>query len=212
MHSTPENLKSDYDLVSKDLVYAHAHWTLFKELFNPNTAEVMSAVTAMGWTMIHDAIVDSVILSLTRLLDPPQSGKQDNLTIPRLIRMSDPAMQSGLDTKCKQAKNLTEDLKAHRHKRIAHSDYGHKTEVQRLPQLTHEKIGKAFEAVDDLMRDLQTQVGSGYTDFEPITEPIGSSIVLFLKAGVRVLELEQDVKCGHITPEELFERVKQIVE
>jgi hypothetical protein len=212
MSGTPNDLQTEYDILSKDLAYVHAQWTLFQELFNPKSAEVMTTVTAFGWTMIHDAVVDSIILSLTRLLDPAQSGNRDNLTIPRLITISDPAKQVGLETKRKLATAQLEDLKTHRNKRIAHTDHRHKTKTEELPPLSHEKINNAMSAVVDLMREIRKQLSDGYTEYEPISEPTGSSIMLFLRAGVRVLALEREVKCGRITKDELYERVNKIIE
>ena len=72
-----------FDSLLADL---NGEWRLHKELFQVPEHYVLFADSApIIWHILRDALIDSVFMSIARLLDPPASCGKDNLSFSRIL-------------------------------------------------------------------------------------------------------------------------------
>src|SRR5438093_12478171 len=68
------------------LVDLNGEWRLHKELFqDPEHYILFDKSAPMIWHMLREALIDSVFMSIARLLDPAVSSRKDNLSISRIL-------------------------------------------------------------------------------------------------------------------------------
>ena len=98
-------------------------------------------------------------------------------------------------------------LLVRRNKRISHSDLAYKKgEATELP-VKIKDIGEAFQISDAIMHELGTIVGHEFATFEAATAPMGSAIMLYMRAGMEVMKLERDLATRRLPPKEVHARV-----
>ena len=86
MSSTTPDVPAQFDLVERELLLVRVKWQQFEALFGTEeNVNLVNQVASGFFRLVQDMFLDNVILSLTRLLDPPRSTGKDNLTIERLI-------------------------------------------------------------------------------------------------------------------------------
>lgn len=132
MTSAVKNLPPDsqevFDALWQEVVGLHTRWIIFKQLYatDENRVALLNKVAGTFFAHLQGILIDDIILCLSRLTDPPQFGKRENLALEQLIEKLDPAKHSPLAASLKQQlQNLQEVCKPfrqNRNRRIAHSD------------------------------------------------------------------------------------------
>ncbi|MFC5577518.1 hypothetical protein ACFPOA_05735 [Lysobacter niabensis] len=118
---------SFYELYRK-LVELHILWQQYRQLFgdNPDTVHLLNRTSGLFFKIVQDKLWDSVLLGVSRMTDPPATGRNKNLTIqslPPLIADSD--LRDEVQELCDKALAAAEFAREHRNKRIAHQDHNY---------------------------------------------------------------------------------------
>ncbi len=116
---------SFYELYRK-LVEIHVLWQQYRQLFgdDPATIHLLNRTSGLFFKIVQDELWDSVLLGISRMTDPPTTGKKKNLTIQSLPTMiSDTKLQGEVQELCDKALVAAEFAREHRNKRIAHQDH-----------------------------------------------------------------------------------------
>lgn len=116
---------SFYELYRK-LVELHVLWQQYRQLFGdePDTVHLLNRTSGLFFKIVQDELWDSVLLGVSRMTDPPTTGKKKNLTIQSLPPLiSDTELQSEVQDLCDKALVAAEFAREHRNKRIAHQDH-----------------------------------------------------------------------------------------
>src|SRR5690606_8952007 len=75
---------------------------------------------------VQDELWDSVLLGVSRMTDPPATGKNKNLTIQSLPPLiTDLVLRAEVRSLCDKAVDSAEFAREHRNKRIAHQDHNY---------------------------------------------------------------------------------------
>src|SRR5690606_37010258 len=76
---------SFYELYRK-LVELHIIWQQYRQLFGdcPDTVGLLNRTSGLFFKIVQDELWDSVLLGVSRMTDPPATGKNKNLTIQSL--------------------------------------------------------------------------------------------------------------------------------
>lgn len=115
---------SFYELYRK-LVELHVLWQQYRQLFggDPDTVHLLNRTSGLFFKIVQDELWDSVLLGVSRMTDPPTTGKK-NLTIQSLPPLiSDTGLQGEVQNLCDKALVAAEFAREHRNKRIAHQDH-----------------------------------------------------------------------------------------
>ncbi|WP_343652297.1 hypothetical protein [Stenotrophomonas sp.] len=116
---------SFYELYRK-LVELHVVWQQYRQLFggDPDTVHMLNRASGLFFKIVQDELWDSVLLGVSRMTDPPTTGKKKNLTIQSLPELiSDAVLQGDVRILCDKALAAAEFAREHRNKRIAHQDH-----------------------------------------------------------------------------------------
>jgi AbiU2 len=101
---------------------------MFGDLFleSPENTELLNRTASAFFAWTQQALLDDLILSLSRMLDRPKTGQQ-NLVLSRLLDAlpSDVRTKIGstLESSLESARSTESSLRHHRDKRIAHQDW-----------------------------------------------------------------------------------------
>ena len=112
----------------KKLMQLHIVWQQYRQLYgdDPETVHLLNRTSGLFFQIVQDELWDSVLLGVSRLTDPPATGKKTNLTVQSLPPLiSDPTLRAEVQELCEKALTSAEFAREHRNKRIAHQDYTH---------------------------------------------------------------------------------------
>ena len=133
-------------------------WANYNYLYveDPERAERLRGPHWGGffWNLVQRCIVSEIILSISRLTDAPEMGKHQNLTLRTLL--DDPRLppQLGceLGSELESIRVLTEDLRKHRNRVIAHKDGRTALGEDALPILRLDQIRDIIPRLQDIHR------------------------------------------------------------
>jgi hypothetical protein len=97
------------------------------------------------------------MLGICRLLDPEETGRNENLSLERLVNSISPdtfsTLRLELDGALKKAMDSTTFVRAHRNRKLAHNDLRTIQEIhaEPLPGVSRVAIEKTLEAIRDAM-------------------------------------------------------------
>lgn len=123
-----EELGASFYELHRKLVELHILWQQYRQLFgdNTDTVHLLNRTSGLFFKIVQDELWDSVLLGVSRMTDPPATGKNKNLTIQSLPPLiTDPALQAEVQSLCDEALDAAEFAREHRNKRIAHQDHNY---------------------------------------------------------------------------------------
>ena len=106
------------------------------------------------WNRVQHWMVSEIILSISRLTDPPEMGKRRNLTLEALL--DDPRLSGQLRCKLgcelKSIRKLVEKIRKHRNRDVAHRDERTALGQDVLPTLQVGQIRDIISRLQDVHR------------------------------------------------------------
>jgi len=124
-------------------------WQEFQSLYlaGPDRIDLLNSVAGGFFDLIQHILLDSLMLNLSVLSDPPRTGKFENLSFDRLAGEFEAALRakgvwSEASDLLTQFHAAVKDIKPHRNKRIAHGDLA----TQSVP-LGGVRLGQLRDAV-----------------------------------------------------------------
>jgi hypothetical protein len=204
----PEEHREVFDAIGHEVTWLHAIWLNYRQLYaEKETVDLLNTAAPAFARINQDALLDGVLLHLSRLTDPPSSGKgRDNLVLDRLKPLAkasgDPKLVAELDSALAKVKTTCSDLREHRNKRIAHLDYNVALETAKLPGFSRQSIGDALKAVRDAMNAINMHFRHGPTMYEAVSmQGDGTSLLACLRDGIRLRRLRR--RQHTMSPEEI---------
>src|SRR4051812_38961678 len=84
----PKPVHDVYEALWQEVAGLHYSWDLYQKLYLDNEARTVLNKTAPGtFRTVERAIRTEIVMSLSRLTDPPASFKRDNLSLEHLINV-----------------------------------------------------------------------------------------------------------------------------
>lgn len=196
---TPSELQETHDKLFQKVVALHHKWNEWQALFagTVETVELLDKTAPAFFAMHQRVLIDDIILSMARLLDPAETGAYENLSLYRLQDCANATGNSKLSTDFGAAfetfKKHSESLKIYRNKRLGHNDLDTIREIDPLPPVTVQDIKNSLGALQDVMNTVDKYFGKSGISYELVRRgPHGvDAIVLFLKEGLQYHEEEK---------------------
>lgn len=137
----------------RKLVELHIVWQQYRQLFGTDdeTVRLLNRTAGLFFKVVQDELWDSVLLGVSRMTDPPDTGRNKNLTVlslPPLIE--DDVLRSEVEKLCETALTQTKFAREHRNKRIAHQDHDYLTDLSSNPL-----NGVSRALVEDMLESLR---------------------------------------------------------
>lgn len=127
-------LEALYNPIKNEVILAHAEFQLWDELYatHPERVEILNKTAGGFFEMLSPLLADNLIMRLSRLTDPPTSGKYRNLTLYDLLpTLEQPDAASNYREKLQTLHDVCDPMRVQRNKRLAHLDFH--TAVARHP-------------------------------------------------------------------------------
>lgn len=124
--TVPEEVTALYNPLKNEAILAHAEFQIWDELYatHPDRVAILNATAGGFFSMLSPALIDNVMMRLSRLTDPLGGGAHRNLTLRSLI----PLIAENSDDRNAFTRNLEsldsacEAMRVQRNKRMAHLD------------------------------------------------------------------------------------------
>lgn len=130
--SIPPSLVRQFELCKQQLIIASTKWQLFEQLFakTENRSKFLKRTGSGFFGLVRDSLVSDVMISVGRLLDKASQGSNENLSLNRIICILSELNTGGDLDELLATLNIHLDdaieaecaARAHRNKRLAHSD------------------------------------------------------------------------------------------
>lgn len=206
-----------YVEVDQDVTRVHAYWKLVTQLFGSReSVAILNNAAGFAIRAIQDSLIDSVILRITKLTDPAQAGRFQNLSLEHLIgKLPDDADAELLDrlrTQLDIIQSSTKEFRLIRHKRLAHRDTAYAINSdQVLPGIPLKSIDDSLERIRDFMHEIQRYYGFAGTVYHMVElGRDGDHLLFHLLCGKRFIELHENAQLGKLTKDDVFQRIKEL--
>ena len=157
----PPEIREEYKSLRNDVCHLHRKWLIFRQLFvsGENVVGLLNSVAPAFFRVCKDLLADDVLLSISRLADPKQTFKADNLSLEQLVRSIDAGEYPDLMRELEQLLSVTRDkcafAREQRNKRIAHTDLSTKLEAKPLSSPTTTNVEAALESIRAVMNAIE---------------------------------------------------------
>jgi AbiU2 len=154
---------SVFNCVNKHVIQLSYRWKIYCQLFDsgPENIALLNLSGKEVFKLFQRLVLDDTILALSRLTDPPSSGKdKDNANIKYILVHATDKLSSNVSTELNitlaRLEGHVKNLRVHRDKALAHADLKHELQVEALPQITYDELESAMHEC----RTLMSKVGS----------------------------------------------------
>jgi hypothetical protein len=141
--------------------------------------KIINRVAPNVFIYIHNSLIDSIVISLNRLCDPPEdSRKNKNLSLKRLRlslpkkRKNNRLLQIELECLEQEIKKQVGKLQKFRHKRIAHNDYDTHTRNW-YRSIPNSAINSTIEMMGEYINKIYLHFDNANIDIIKIEYPCG---------------------------------------
>jgi hypothetical protein len=135
----------------------NGQYRLEKELFQEAENYIYFAKSApMIWYMLRDALVDSIFMSIARLLDPATSLRKDNPCFAQVIKSIPPGSdRDALEQEySKIRKSYDSALRHWRNRKLSHNDLLTLKGEAKLPALSVAEVSELIDEINRLGRKM----------------------------------------------------------
>ena len=156
-----------YDVLRNDVTLAFTNWAIYRELYSdPERLRLLNDVAATLFAMLQRTLLWDVILQLARLVDAPETGRKQNLTLQSLPPLVlDAALRRDVEAGVAACCIACESAVVWRHRRLAHRDLGVALQPENdpLPEILFDSIEQALALFQALLNLLEEHFNNGGT-------------------------------------------------
>lgn len=163
-----------FNHIAQELVDIKLHMKYLNGIFIDHPGERKRAVLDMAspifFHLTFHLFYNHILLSLSKLIDPPEQRGSENLSIKNLIKKLQPlpsSISSDVDALMNQIEQaLGNAIKQHRNKRIAHNDLDTKLQAGQLPRVTENDLYLSIQGFEKLMNIISKHYFNRERDYE----------------------------------------------
>jgi hypothetical protein len=191
-HRSEDDIRADYRramggelgdvmfLLWHDLTWLYFEWHQYKELFGSyqSRIDIMNESAPRFFWSLDRVLWQDILLSISRLADPPATSGQQNLSFRRLVRL---IPSDGPQAEFLKALDTFETdaqfARGWRHTRFAHRDLDHASdsEANPLPFASRASVTKALASASQVLNTLELHYCDSTTGYEYVSDPIGGA-------------------------------------
>lgn len=187
-------------LLWNDLVWLHFEWQQFMDLFGADATriDIMNEAAPRFFWSLERVLWQDILLSLSRLADPPGTGGQQNLTFRRLLGAMPPdGPRAATGEAIEHFENAARFAREWRHALFAHRNLAHAadSDAHPLPHASRASVIAALEAADDLMNIVELHYQQSTNAYNSISDNIGGAydLLLTLDRGLQAREKNEEL-------------------
>ncbi|WP_369981981.1 hypothetical protein [Xanthomonas bundabergensis] len=182
--SMGEDLGAAFFQLYRKLVELHIVWQQYRQLFGTDseTVYLLNRTAGLFFKIVQDEIWDSVLLGISRMTDPPKTGKSKNLTIQSLPALiSDPVLKGEIADLCAHAVAAAEFAREHRNKRIAHQDHDYLTDRASNPLsgVSRERVELMLASLRKVLNRIDLHYRDSTVMYEEFVDESGARLLVY---------------------------------
>ena len=196
----PEQMPPDvariYGYLAGEILRTRTKWTYFRQLFMDSSARTgyLGGAGANFFREVQNILIYDLILSVARLTDPAEQGKNSNLTLLQLVavtkRTADPTFSEELRSEYLGVESTVASLRAFRMKKVAHFDLPTivSPETQVTPGLLIRDIRVSVESIESFLGKVHTHFSGATFLWEEISRQADADALLAQICKARVYD------------------------
>lgn len=149
--------ESIFEAIDRSVQQVFVRWEIYTQLFDSGdeNVDLLNASGSYVFFLLQRLLLDDAILALSRLTDPPITGKHENASIKHLIGLMRsslaPADANDVDISLENLERHVSNARIHRDKAIAHADLQHAVGSASLPDIAYTELEGAMQELQKLM-------------------------------------------------------------
>lgn len=172
-----ETFEALYESLDRKVQDLFVRWEIHTQLFGSGEENValLNRSGSFVFHLLQRLLLDDTILALSRLTDPPETGrkkKNTNASIKRLVDLARHSLSSTqlleVDATLVSLERHVVNARTHRDKAIAHSDVEHALGALALPAITYAELEAAMKTLEKLMLQLGSSTIHRVGGYRPI--------------------------------------------
>jgi hypothetical protein len=175
----------------QDVIRLHIEWKEYVELYGtkPSRIDMLNETASQFFYIVEKSLWNTILIHITRLTDPPQSGNRKNLSLKHLlVLLSDDKLKSELTTYIKEVIEKSKFCRDWRNRLIAHNDYELVLydNAKPLEFASRKLVNEAIKSIDDTMDCISMYYEKSTTAFNLIDDINGArSLLYYLNCGLK---------------------------
>jgi hypothetical protein len=184
----PDELRDKLTAIDREITLLHFKWTYLMQLFGKQKhVAVINATAPAIFSVIEETMFTDILLTLMRLVDPPASAAQTNLSLRSLAAdISDTTLKNQVERLEAQVRAKAQDMKVWRDKKLAHNDLlRHLKKGGQLPPIQIAELTSALALIREAMNLIHGHYFKTTVLYDQcITEKDGNKLVFYLNYGL----------------------------
>ena len=184
----PAPLKEKLDAVDQEIVLLHFKWTYLMQLFGKEERiSVINATAPSIFSIIEEAMFADILLAVMRLVDPPKSSNQPNLSLRSLAAdIPDPDLRGRIEEIEVEIRDKAKDIKIWRDKKLAHNDLlRHLKKSAPVPAIQINELTAALSLIRQAMNLIHGHFSDTAVLYDQcVTEKDGNALLFYLQYGL----------------------------
>lgn len=173
----PSSIRKSFMILWEETIELYASWEVYTTLFaTEETLAILNSTASATFRVIERSFRVSLAVSIGRLTESAETGKNLNLSLEHLIRevrsIGEEKLADSLVRLHKEIIELSKPLTVHRNKAFAHKDLN--TALRRsenpLPGINSTKITNIVEKIASFMNLIQDHFDSSHTSYDHVIE------------------------------------------
>lgn len=198
-----EHLTKVFERIKAELNHLHYRWTLYRQLFATSSyrIDLINRTSSNVFVEFQWLVIDSMVMSLSKLTDAARMRKNENLSfhylIERVRELGEEGLAQELEEELQQLVEASEKFRNIRNKRVAHNDLvtALGEEGSPLPGVSRKEIETALEHSRNIMNKVELHFNDSQTLYNEIILPLtndGRSVLIWLQKGLAYEQLEDE--------------------
>jgi len=207
------DLGSIYNVLYNDVSWLHVKWGQYRQLFakSERRIDVLNQAAGHFFRLLQDALFENVLLDLSRLTDPVQTGSgrkaQQNLSLQRLPSVVPDSLRPEVAILVQGALDACSAPRIWRNKTLAHRDLAIAlaTAEDPLPGISRADVEAALDAFRKLLNRLERHYCGSQVAYEIDLGSIGEAdqLVYYLHKGLKAEQARRErIISGKRRPED----------
>jgi hypothetical protein len=170
LESMGAELGAVYNRLQSECTLLNSTWRQFMELFGTNEERlhVLAWSAEHFFFVVREVFLESTLLKLSRITDPPATGKKKNVTLALLPPLVDDTFRPTLVNALQEVDQSVSFARDWRNRHIAHQDFNLQFDesAEPLAVVTPKKVRDALDQVNRFLNLVETHYCGGTIAFQ----------------------------------------------
>jgi hypothetical protein len=184
-------LQEKLNTVELEVRKLHFKWIFFVQLFaDPKRVQILNATACSLFQSVEESMLFDILLSITRLTDPPKSSGQENLSFANFIQeIPDGSLRTQVESLLCQVKEKTKEIRIWRDKKLSHNDLQNTLGSFPLPPIQKKDLTDSLDHIRGIMNRIHGHFSDTTVLYEQaITSGDGDALLFYIRYGLDAFE------------------------